>query len=243
MGQVYAITSGKGGVGKSTVAIGLAFAFCSKENRVLLVDMDEGLRCLDLMLEIDRTTVFDLSDILKGKEFEEAVYTVSDTNHLDLIPAPDKPGLIDCFSFAGFVQQATEKYDVVLFDFPAGTDFTLYECLPKNTLFLTVATADPVSVRDAACVSARLDELALSSRLILNRFCFYLSKKGIYRNIDDIIDTAGLQLAGIVPETEELNFLSVYHRLKPRGKSLAAFCRIADRLSGKPVLLPNPKTI
>ena len=74
MGKVFAVTFGKGGVGKSTVSIGLALAFCAKAKKVLLVDMDEGLRCLDLMLGVDKSTVFDLSDILLGKDIEDAVY-------------------------------------------------------------------------------------------------------------------------------------------------------------------------
>ncbi len=243
MSQFIAVTSGKGGVGKSTVSVGLAFALCRKGKRVLLVDMDEGLRCLDLLLGVDRTAVFDLADILRGKELEEAVYPVPGQNTLFLIPAPDRVGMIDPFNFANFVKSVDGQYDTVLFDFPAGLDFTLYTCLPQDALFLTVATADPVSVRDAAAVSARLDELGLSSRLLLNRFRFRLSKKGVFHNIDQVIDGAGLQLIGIIPESEELGFLSVQHTLKPHGKSLAAFLRTASRLCGEPVLLPNPKKI
>ena len=74
MGKIFAVTSGKGGVGKSTVSVGLGLAFSHLGQKVLLVDMDEGLRCLDLMLGLDETTVFDLSDILMGKEPEEAIY-------------------------------------------------------------------------------------------------------------------------------------------------------------------------
>ena len=102
MGQVYAVTSGKGGVGKSTVAVGLASAFVQLGKKVLLVDMDEGLRCLDLMLGVDKSAVFDLSDILMGKEIDDAVYSVDGYNGLYLVPAPADIGKIDAFSFSVF---------------------------------------------------------------------------------------------------------------------------------------------
>ena len=122
-------------------------------------------------------------------------------------------------------------------------DFSLYTSLPKDTLFLTVAVPDPVSVRDAAYVSKRLCEFSCSSRLIINNFKYSLVKRRIYRNIDDIIDSAGLQLLGVVPNSEELAFLSVNHKLKQKGKPMAAFLRIAKRLDGEHILLPNLKKI
>ena len=100
MGKVFAVTSGKGGVGKSTVAVGLGLAFCQKGEKVLLIDMDEGLRCLDLMLGLDKSTVFDLADILMDKEPEQAIYQCETEKNLYLIPAPAKQGMIDYFSLS-----------------------------------------------------------------------------------------------------------------------------------------------
>lgn len=243
MGQVYAVTSGKGGVGKSTVAVGLAFAFTKLNKKTLLVDMDEGLRCLDLMLGADKSAVFDLSDILLGKEMGDAVYEAEHIKGLYLVPAPADTGMIDAFSFTAFAKRAAEEFDVVIFDFPAGMDFSLYTCLPKSALFLTVAVPDPVSVRDAAAVSRRLTEINCPSRLIINNFVYRLIKRRIFRNVDDIIDGSGLQLLGVIPNSEELALLSVNHRVKPRGKAMAAFLRIARRLLNENILLPNLKKI
>lgn len=243
MGKIFAVTSGKGGVGKSTVSVGLALSFTKMGKNVLLIDVDEGLRCLDVMLGLDEQVVFDLSDILLGGEFSNSVYYSEQNPLLHLIPAPSELGKISPSQFKEFAEKIHPFYDVVIFDFPAGIDFSLYDTLPKETLFLTVAFPDPVTLRDASIVSQKLNDIGITSRLIINAFDYSLTKRKIYSNIDDIIDKANLQLLGIVPKDKELSLLSVKHKLKNGGKAMSAFLRIAKRLLGENVLLPKLKKI
>ncbi len=243
MGMVLAVTSGKGGVGKSTVSVGLGVAFAKQGKKVLLIDMDEGLRCLDLMLGIDSATVFDLADILSGKDIEDAVYTCNDFEGLSLIPAPAKPDSVDSKAFKDFSEKIKGMFDVVIFDFPAGINLTLYDALPEGTQFFTVAVPDPVSIRDAAAVGNQLKTLSVSARLIINRFVHKQSLKYKHKNIDGMIDGVSIRLIGIVPESEELTLLSLKHKLNRRGKAIKAFTRIADRIQGERVLLPKLKKI
>jgi MinD-like ATPase involved in chromosome partitioning or flagellar assembly len=182
-------------------------------------------------------------DILKGKDISDTVYSIPKFTGLYLVPAPLNLGTVTPDALTDFAQTASNIYDIVIFDFPAGIDFSLYSSLPSDTLFLTVALPDPVSIRDASIVSDRLEKLGLSSRLLLNCFDFSLTKRKIHKSIDDIIDGAGLRLLGIVPRADELQLLSIKHKLKPKGKPLAAFLRIARRLSGENILLPNLKKI
>ena len=243
MGKAIAVTSGKGGTGKSTVAVGLALGYAAAKKRVLLIDMDEGLRCLDLMLGIDAQLIFDLSDALSGRDWLDAVYTVPENQSLQLIPAPDRLGSIEHDAFGGFMREILPKYDIVLLDFPAGIDFRLYSALPKDTQFIAVCNPDPVSVRDAAVVCSHLPENAVEPVFILNKFVREIMRKGIYQNIDGIIDASGFRLLGIVPFDEELSLLSVRHKLSKRSRAFKAFSRITRRLENENVPLPKPKKI
>ena len=243
MGNIYAVTSGKGGVGKSTISIGLALAFAKLNNKVLLVDMDEGLRCLDVMLGIDESVVFDFGDIIKGHNFGDSIYVTKQHPNLYLIPAPNEINVITHEALSIFANKIKSIYDVIIFDFPAGIDFSLYSALPSDATFLTVALPDPVSIRDASIVSQKLEDLDFSARLVLNCFDYKLTKKQIHSNIDNIIDSSLLRLLGIIPRSEELSLLSTYHSINRHGNAIKAFIRIARRLSGEQVLLPKLKKI
>lgn len=242
MGICVCVTSGKGGTGKSTVSSALAFAFSKMNKRVLLIDLDEGLRCLDLMLGVDSSVVFDLSDLLSGGSFSNSVYPVPNTN-ISLIPAPQDLNSINPAIFGKLIERVTNVYDVIILDFPAGVDFTLLEAVGKNAQTVAVCNPDPVSVRDATAVCNKLPPKKYEPRLIINRFDMEYIKNGIYQNIDDIIDTAGMRLIGIVPLDKELMLLSVNHTLKPKGRAQKAADRIAARLCGEEIRLPRLKKI
>lgn len=244
MDKLFAVTSGKGGVGKSTLSAGLAAALARKGSRVLLIDMDEGLRCLDLMLGISEAIVFDLADILGGVEAQSAIYPVPECEGLFLIPAPAKTGMVDPELFGAFLREALLNFDKIVIDFPAGIDFTLYKVLPDYTVFLTVCTGEPVSLRDASLIGAELAEINKTNvRLIINRFDIAFIKDGIYSGVDDMIDRAGIRLIGIVPFDMGLTLAFSASKLPKKCNAVKAFDRIAKRLCGEDVKLPKPKKI
>lgn len=242
MGKIFAVTSGKGGVGKSTFATCLALTFAKAQMRTVLIDLDEGLRCLDIMLGADSKIVFDLADAVDNMDTAKALYKIEKEENLYLIPAPDRKGKMGD-SLGGFVEKLSAEFDVVILDFPAGIQNEIYSVLPDKTQFLTVAVPDNISIRDAAAVNKALKELGKISLLVINKFDIKKMRKGIYRNIDEMIDLSGLRLVGIVPESDELALLSLKHRIKKRGKPSRAFFRIAARLSGKRLALPKFKKI
>lgn len=243
MGICLATTSGKGGTGKSTVCAALAMAFAHSGKSVLLVDMDEGLRCLDILLGVDGQVVFDLGDVLCGQPVSDATYTAPANPLINIIPAPINAGSIEKSALCSFAESVKSKYDAVIFDFPAGVDFSLYSVIGSDTQFLAVCNPDPVSVRDAAAVCGALGEFKIPPRLIINRFNAEYIKKKIYSNIDDIIDISGFRLLGLVPQSDELMLLSVNHRVNLKCRGFKAVNRIARRLCGEDIKLPKIKKI
>lgn len=243
MGICLATTSGKGGTGKSTVSCGLSLAFAKMNKSVLLVDMDEGLRCLDLLLGIDHQVVYDLADILNGTPITDGIYTLANNSLVNVIPASSQIGAVTADALANFATQVKAMFDVVIFDFPAGLDFSLYTAIGSDAQFLTICNSDPVSVRDAAAVCARLPQTKKEPRLIINRFAAEYIKRKIYSNIDDIIDISGFRLIGIVPQSSQLALLGVTHSIHPKSRAFKALYRIARRLGGSDVRLPKIKKI
>ncbi len=243
MGISIATTSGKGGTGKSTVSAALALAFSKMGKSVLLVDMDEGLRCLDLLLGVDHKVVFDLSDILKGTPISSATYSLATNPLINIIPAPSQIGCISADALSIFAKKVKSMYDIIIFDFPAGLDFSLYSAVGFDTQFLAICNPDPVSVRDAAAVCASIGEFKNPPRLIINRFNAEYIKKKIYSNIDDIIDISGFRLLGLVPQSNELMMLPINHTVHHRCRGFKAVYRIARRLCGEEVRLPKIKKI
>lgn len=243
MGKIYAVLSGKGGTGKSTVSIGLGLSYAQSGKRVLLIDLDEGLRCLDLMAGVSGQVVFDLADLLSGRPLEDATYPTALCENLFLIPAPQKSGSIDPEKLGKLLKEVETLYDVVILDFSAGLNQKLLPALPADTRCFAVCNPDPVSVRNAATMASHLNGFSYPAFLILNRFAYWNFRECGFKTLDDIIDSGGLRLLGVVPLDMDLAQLSTRHKLSKKSKALCAFDRMTARLEGQNVPLPKPKKI
>lgn len=245
MGRLMAITSGKGGVGKSSVSAQLATTLGGMGHSVLLVDLDAGMRCLDLMLGLSDRLLFDLGDVLKGdKTVEEALLSDPARPGVFFLGAPLKDPIVP-EQLHRFVREATKHFDFVLLDFPAGGVDGLYAALPRYTEALVVCNADAVSLRDAALIGQDLNRLKLMSvRLVLNRVSFDTMRRGITANIDEAIDRAGIRLIGVIPQSMELYLTCCSGAELPKKcRAAKAFDRLAKRLLGYDIPLMSYKKI
>lgn len=244
MGKIIIVTSGKGGVGKTTVSIGLAAALCNASKRVLLVDADEGLRCLDTMLGADKKVMLDLSDAQADPEnAAENAVDVDGVEGLSVIAAPMNFGTIRSDSFGEAVVSAARDRDFVIVDCPAGVDDRYYVGMPRDSLVLVVTNSDAAAVSGAAKARAMVKRLGFSEvRLVVNKF----SRKSVgklHDNIDAIVDKTEIGLIGVIPFDNEITVAAAAGKPAVNGRAAMAFARTAARLCGARVLLPPVKEI
>lgn len=238
MGIIIAVTSGKGGTGKTSITSGTAASLALMGRSVLCIDMDIGLRNLDISLGLNDRALMDFSDVALGRcPLARAAVSHPDLKGLSLLTAPlSLPASLTADKIRALLNIARSMYDYVLIDSPAGlgTGFRLATCGADRAL--VVATNDASSLRDAQRTVAELDRLR-QVHLVMNRIQPKLLRK-LRTTIDDAMNTAGLPLIGVVPEDPQvilcanqgLPLTSRGHR----GAALACW-NIAQRLEGKQV--------
>lgn len=242
MGIVTVITSGKGGVGKSTVAAGLGAALERRGRRVLLIDMDAGLRSLDFMLGVSCDLVYDLSDVVTGNcEPSKAVYPCGGGNGLFLLPAPQNPeDVVSPDIMTQLCRVFTRYYDHILIDCPAGLGRGFQAAIAPAQRALVISTPDPLCLRGTDRVRRLLEDREIPEiRLVVNRF----QAKNFFRlegfeDLDAVIDACGIQLIAVIPEDFAVA-RSAVKGIPVSGKSAAAKAlhRLSARLEGEDIPL------
>ena len=238
MGTVIAITSGKGGTGKTSVTGGVAASLALMGRTVLCIDMDIGLRNLDISLGLNDRALMDFSDTALGRcPLARAAVEHPDLKGLFLLTSPmSLPASLTPDKVRAMLNTARTMYDYILIDSPAGlgAGFRLATCGAERVL--VVSTNDTSSLRDAQRTVAELDHIK-QVHLIMNRIQTKLLRK-LRSTIDDAMNTAGLPLIGVVPEDPQVILCAnLGLPLTTRGQRGAALaCRnIARRLEGEKV--------
>ena len=242
--KVYTAVSGKGGAGKSTVVCGLGAALAERGLKTLLIDADEGLRCLDLMLGVTDKLLFDMSDVVEGRcSAEQAVLPIESQKGLYLLCAPHAYGTVGA-KMSELVERLRSDYDCILIDSTAGVGDGFSAAVAAADAAIAVVGCDPVSIRDARGVCELLDSVGMKSRrMIINRFDYKAVRNSLAPQIDRMIDDTALRLIGIVPYDSALITSSIKGKPIRKGKAYKAFSRIAARLCAKNVRLPKLKKI
>lgn len=238
MGTVIAITSGKGGTGKTSITGGVAASLALMGRQVLCIDMDIGLRNLDIALGLNDRALMDFSDVALGRcPLARAAVEHPDIKGLFLLTSPmSLPASLTTEKVRAMLDTARAVYDYILIDSPAGLGAGFRLAVSGADRVLVVATNDTSSLRDAQRTVAELEHIR-QVHLVMNRVQTKLLRK-LRTTIDDAMNAAGLPLIGVVPEDPQVilcaNLGLPLATRSQRGASLA--CRnIARRLEDQRV--------
>ena len=233
MGKIIMISSGKDGVGKSTVSALLAEAYCEKDKSVLIIEFENGLRSQNIFVNSSES-LFDLDDLIYGRcSLDEAVSSSTLSNNLKVIFGGSSRSNIDPSLFEPLLLSLADNYDVVIIDSDSSDD--IISTVSSYAMYnIIVTTSDRSGIKDAKYVSDLLyKNNAPNIRLLINRVVPQYIKHGAAENLDNCIDTVGAQLIGVVPECFDITYATNKgKKLNKNSLSHNIFNNIADRLDG-----------
>ena len=239
MGTAIMITSGKGGTGKTSLTGGVASCLAALGRRVLCVDLDIGLRNLDLALGLSDRAMMDFSDVMAYRcSLLSAAVEHPEIKGLFLLTAPLTPDGLDTQRFCEVMEEARECFDFVFMDSPAGLGGGFQLAMAAADRAIVVSAVDPAALRDAQRTVAALHALP-QIHLVMNRVQPKLIHK-LHTSIDNAMDAAGLPLLGVVPEDSSVTMAAasgVPLVLTSYKGAAPAYLNISKRILGQRVPL------
>ena len=242
MGEVVVITSGKGGVGKTTTTANLGVALSLHGKSSVLIDTDIGLRNLDVVLGLENRIVYDLVDVVEGNcRIKQALIRDKRFKDMYLLPAAqtrDKSA-VKPEQMVKLCDELSREFDYILIDCPAGIEQGFKNAIAGADRALIVTTPEVSAVRDADRIIGLLEANDISDmKLIVNRIRMDMVKRGDMLGISDVVELLAIDLVGVVPDDERIQITT--NRGEPASsdvKSLAgqAYKNIAQRLMGEDV--------
>lgn len=244
--KVVTITSGKGGVGKTTTSANLAVALAQLNQKVVCIDGDIGLRNLDVILGLENRIVYDLVDVIEGRcRLKQAMIRDKRLPDLYLIPAAqtrDKSAVTPS-DMVRLCDELRAEVDWIIIDSPAGIERGFRNVLAPADIVIVVTNPEISAVRDADRIVGLIEaEEKGPARLILNRVNPTLTKRGDMLSSEDVLELLAIDLIGIIPEDESVVISSNRGQpvtLTDRSKAGQAFRNIANRLIGNEVPFMN----
>jgi septum site-determining protein MinD len=249
MSEVIVITSGKGGVGKTTTTANIGTGLALLGKKVVLVDTDIGLRNLDVVMGLENRIVYDLVDVIEGTcRAKQALIKDKRYEGLYLLPAAqtrDKTA-VKPEQMLKLCDELKEEFDFVLVDCPAGIEQGFKNAIAGANRAIVVTTPEVSAVRDADRIIGLLEANELRNpKLLINRVRIDMVKRGDMMNIDDIIDILAIDLIGVVPDDEKIVIST--NKGEPAvtdSKSLAgqAYRNVTKRILGEDIPMLNLDT-
>ncbi len=244
MQNVIVVTSGKGGVGKTTTVANLGSGLASVGKRVVLIDTDIGLRNLDVVLGLENRIVYDLVDVVEGTcRLKQALIKDKRFDGLYLLPAAqtrDKLA-VNPEQMVKLVAELEQEFDYILIDCPAGIEQGFKNAVAGAKSAIVVTVPEVSAVRDADRIIGLLSASGIDdTRLVVNRMRADMVKRGDMLGLDDTLDILGISLIGVVPEDEKIiRSTNIGEPIVLAEKSLAgqAYRNIVRRILGEKVPL------
>lgn len=255
MGKVLVVTSGKGGVGKTTSTAALGAALARGGENVVVIDFDVGLRNLDLVMGAERRVVFDLINVVQGDaKLAQALIRDKRIDTLSLLPASqtrDKDALT-LEGVARVIEELRGKFDWVVCDSPAGIEKGATLAMHYADAAVVVTNPEVSSVRDSDRIIGLLDSKTLKAErgekmdkhLLLTRYDAARAARGEMLKVDDVLEILSIPLLGIIPESEEVlrasNLGSPVTLNNPNSVASRAYFDAVRRLQGETVTMSIP---
>jgi septum site-determining protein MinD len=242
--RVITITSGKGGVGKTTTTANLGTALAMMGKKVAVVDSDIGLRNLDAVMGLENRIVYDLVDVVEGQcRLRQALIKDKRQPDLFLLPAAqtrDK-NAVNSVQMEQLCAQLRQEFDYIVIDSPAGIEQGFRNAIVGADEIIIVANPEMASVRDADRIIGLVEAAGKPEpRLILNRLRPEMVRRGDMMDVADVLEVLGIDLLGIIPEDETIIVATnkgepiVYER---RARAGRAYLSAAQRILGEEVPL------
>jgi septum site-determining protein MinD len=242
MGEAIVVTSGKGGVGKTTTSANIGTALASMGKKVVVVDGDTGLRNLDVLMGLENRIVFTLMDVIEEKcRLKQALIKDKRFTNLFLLPTAqtrDKND-IKIGQMKKLIEDLKGEFDYVIIDCPAGIEQGFENAVVAADRALIVVNPEVTSVRDADRVIGKLDSKGVDDhQLIINRVNYEMTKNGDMLDINDILDSLAIKLIGAVPDDRSITISTNKGEpivLDDKSAAGQAFRNIARRITGEEV--------
>jgi septum site-determining protein MinD len=244
VGEAIVITSGKGGVGKTTTSANIGTALALQGKKVCLVDTDIGLRNLDVIMGLENRIIYDLVDVAEGScRLKQALIKDKRFDELYLLPAAqtkDKDA-VNPEQIKKMIQELKQDHDYVIIDCPAGIEQGFKNAVAGADRAIVVTTPEISAVRDADRIIGLLESVRIANpRLIINRIRPQMMKKGEMLDVDEIVNILAIDLIGIVPDDEQVirgSNIGEPTVMNPNSKAALAYRNIARRILGDSVPL------
>lgn len=244
MENVIVITSGKGGVGKTTTTANLGTGLAQAGKKVALIDTDIGLRNLDVVLGLENRIVYDLVDVVEGTcKLKQALIKDKRFEGLYLLPAAQTRNkmAVSPEQMKELVEELEKEFDYILIDCPAGIERGFKNATAGAKSAIVVTVPEVSSVRDADRIIGLLTAAGIDDvRLLINRLRPDLVKKGDMLAIDDTLEILGVDLIGVIPEDEMIfrsSNLGEPAVSDNSSKAGQAYRNVTQRILGKEVAM------